>query len=394
MPDEAKLNILLLTHNMAGMGGNFMRSSSLAKELAGLGQNVVLLASRREPGLSPLKSQSNGLQILQMPDLLPQRLRHGGLSPLDVVARCLWVLRNEFDVVHAFDHRPAVFIPAWLARLRWGSLLISDWADRWGLDGIGEQRQGLFGTLLGKLDAFFELRVRCWADGVTVITSELDRSLSPSCVPLDRRLMLPPGSNVAALKPMDKALAREHFKLPQDMKIVGYSGFAPYDEAFLCQTVANIMRQGDDILFISSGKKSPLMGEYLGDQGWLGRWRHFGILKYEEMGRLLACADVLLLPYTDVPINRGRFPNRFGDYLAVGRPMVTNATGDLGRMVTKAGLAEVSPDDPRQFAQAAVKLLRDSKRQKELSRRGRRFAEEVLSWRILAETVLAFYSSF
>jgi glycosyltransferase involved in cell wall biosynthesis len=115
------------------------------------------------------------------------------------------------------------------------------------------------------------------------------------------------------------------------------------------------------------------------------------MLDREALSAAMACADVLLLPYTNRPVNLYRYPNKLGDYLSAGRPIVTNDTGDLGRLVAEERVGLVAPDTPEAFALAVKKLFDDVALADELALRGRALAETKLDWRFLARDLEAFY---
>jgi glycosyltransferase involved in cell wall biosynthesis len=107
----------------------------------------------------------------------------------------------------------------------------------------------------------------------------------------------------------------------------------------------------------------------------------------------LAAADALMLPLPDSLANRGRFPTKLGEYLAMGKPVVTNPTGDVGALLRRTGAAVLAPDDSQGYADAVVALLKDPDRRQELGKRARRVAEEELDYRLLAKRLLAVYES-
>ena len=386
---KPRLTILLLTHNLAGRGGSYMRGFSLARQLVSLGHSVYLLASRSQAGITSRATIKDGVRIVEMPDLFPTRARNGGLSPLDSLERMLWIGRRRFDIVHAFDHRPAVSFPSIVGRAR-GAILISDWADLWGEGGIAEERGGV-GRMLGRLDNFWERKFRQWADGATVITSHLGRRLEAFGMPAQRQLLLPPGANTDLIRPLNREEARRWYGLSADARIVVFTGFAPYDTDLLVSVVWRILFADPGTMVVASGRVPEALRVDLRRRGLDGRLRDLGVVPFADLEKVLACADVLLLPYANKEVNLGRFPNRFGDYLASGRVIVTNRTGDLGDMVEANRIAVLAPEAPDEFAGEVAHLLNDAPRCEEYALRARRFAEDALSWKALACRVEEFY---
>ncbi|TFH37001.1 MAG: glycosyltransferase [Anaerolineales bacterium] len=387
------MKILFLTYQIAGQGGSYVRSFSLARQLVRLGHKVTLIASRSTPGLGKRISSVDGVRQIEMPDLMPRRVRHGGLSPFDILFRCIWIFLSErFDVIHTFEHRPAVMLPALIGQRAKGAILVSDWADLWGHEGIAAERSSSLERILGQADDFFETRVRLWVDGVTAISSDLDRRLDQMGVPKSQHMVLPPGANLDLIQPVDKQEARTKFGLPMGAPIVGFSGYAPYDEAFLSQSILDILRKDPDVMVISSGTVVEHLAKTAEQEGLADRLVQYGPLPLIKNGLLLGAADVLLLPYLNKPINRGRFPNKFGDFLAAGRPIVSHPTGDLGELIARENLGILSSELPEQFAEDVLQLLHSPDEAQRMGENARRFAERHWSWALRAQQVSDFYA--
>ena len=389
-PADGKLHLLFLTHNMAGVGGSYQRSFALARALAMRGHAVDLIASRALAGVVRRLKVDDGVRVLEMADVFPARVRNGGLSPQDIAGRLVWMATSAYDVIHAFDHRPAVSLPG-LAGRRRGALLVSDWADLWGSEGIAFERRGLGGRLVGALDGAWELRFRRHVDGVTAISLGLDRRAESLGVPTSHRLILPPGANSDRIHPLSSAECRQEYGLPIESHVVGFSGIAPYDVELTAQIVGILLERDRRLHVVTTGARHRPIQEAAERAGSPERLHVLGHVPYESLERAMACADVLLLPYTSRPVNRERFPNKLGDYLAAGRPIVTHATGDLGAWVAREDSAVLAPEDAKGTADEVLRLLGDAERRDELGRRARRLAEGPMSWRVRGEQVEAFY---
>ena len=385
------MKILFLTHNLAGVGGNYLRAFSLAREVARRDHAVTLLAGRAVPGLRVRETRLHDVRVVEMPDVLPRRIRHGGLSPVDIAARAFWAPAGRFDVIHAFGHRPAVFLPAWLGHKSRGGLLVLDWADLWGREGIAAQPASLPRRVLGQLDHFFERRVQRAVDGVTVISSDLDRRAAEIGIPRERRLLLPPGADVDSIRMADKAAARHQLGLPLDAHIAAHSGYAPYDEVFLQQAILELLRRDPMAWVVTCGLELPDLKAAVTSQGLGPRLVQYGALPLPEVGTVLAAADLLVLPYLNSSVNRGRFPNKFGDYLAAGRPIITHRTGDLGEAVAREQVGVLASEDPSEFANEMLGLFQSPLVLDRLGLRAREFAEKEWNWQLRAGQLLDFY---
>ena len=61
----------------------------------------------------------------------------------------------------------------------------------------------------------------------------------------------------------------------------------------------------------------------------------FNWLPYEKFTKLITIADLFSLLQINNLRNQSRFPNKLGDYLAAGRPIIMNPIGDLEFYVTE-----------------------------------------------------------
>ena len=73
----------MLAHNVAWQG-SALRALSLARPLARRGHDVVVVASRLEPGARTVSDDVDGVRLLQLPVPRAGEVRNGGLSPIDL----------------------------------------------------------------------------------------------------------------------------------------------------------------------------------------------------------------------------------------------------------------------------------------------------------------------
>ena len=190
----------MLAHNVAWQG-SALRALSLARPLARRGHDVVVVASRREPGTATVSDDVDGVRLLQLPDLAPARLRNGGLSPIDLLGRLRLVRKLDADVVHAFEPRPTATLPALALRRRTGARYVADWADLWGAQGMAATWPLLERATLGRLDDALQRRTRATADAVTAISASLATHARELGVPDDRVRLLTIGANADTFHP-------------------------------------------------------------------------------------------------------------------------------------------------------------------------------------------------
>ncbi|HET7010224.1 MAG TPA: glycosyltransferase, partial [Anaerolineales bacterium] len=167
-------------------------------------------------------------------------------------------------------------------------------------------------------------------------------------------------------------------------------GFAGYDEDLLARTFISLASRRPSFLLLTSGTSGDTLARAVSEAGLSQRWMHVGVVPYAELGEILACGDLCLLPYMDRPLNRGRLPNKLADYLASGRPVVANPTGDLAELL-REGFGIAAAETPEAMAAAAEELLDRPDLQRQMGTRARTLAEGRLSWPSLAATVEDLY---
>ena len=377
----------MLVHNTIGRG-TFDRAHSLGRHLVERGHSVTLFAGASSRA-APRSHLMNGVEVIEAFDPLPGRARESGLSPFDVISRIRSLGSRKCDVIHCFDHRPAVSIPGLWSSRRRRTPLVFDWADLWGHNGIATERR-LFGRLsLGALDDVLERRVRHAVSGLTVINTALqERAQKIFSAPIH---LLPVGASSDLIKPLSKTEMRTRFGLPVDASIAVHTGLAPYDMRYLADAFVHVAKQTPKALLVTTGRQFPIVEQILAAAGYSDRLVWLGMLDRDQLTAAMACADVLLLPYTNRSVNVFRYPNKLGDYLSAARPIVTNRTGDLGELVRREQVGLAVEDTPEAFAAAVIQLFENPQLGCELARRGRDLAETRLDWRFLAAGLEGFY---
>jgi len=85
-------------------------------------------------------------------------------------------------------------------------------------------------------------------------------------------------------------------------------------------------------------------------------------------------AQVLLLPRASGEFSSAGFPNKLGEYLASGAPVVVTSVGSIGKLLSNHTHAYiVDPDDNEQFAESVIHALTDRREACEIGKNGRDF---------------------
>jgi glycosyltransferase involved in cell wall biosynthesis len=107
-----------------------------------------------------------------------------------------------------------------------------------------------------------------------------------------------------------------------------------------------------------------------------------------------ASASVLALPLFDDVQSQSRFPTKLGEYLASGRPVVTNRIGEIPQFLTDGVNAYLpEPGDVATFGQAIMRLLEDPSTGQALGSAGRQVAEHHFHYANYGPALCEFFSS-
>ncbi|NTU72326.1 MAG: glycosyltransferase family 4 protein [Coriobacteriia bacterium] len=110
-----------------------------------------------------------------------------------------------------------------------------------------------------------------------------------------------------------------------------------------------------------------------------------------QVPETLAHAHVLVLPRASGEFSTAGFPNKLGEYLASGRPVVVTRVGDIPNYLTDRESAFlVPPDDCDAFAEALALALTDSSLAEQVGATGKRVAEGLLASPVVANRIVDF----
>jgi glycosyltransferase involved in cell wall biosynthesis/peptidoglycan/xylan/chitin deacetylase (PgdA/CDA1 family) len=103
-------------------------------------------------------------------------------------------------------------------------------------------------------------------------------------------------------------------------------------------------------------------------------------------------AIALLMPLWDDDRSRTRLPNKLGEYLASGRPVVASKVGDLTDFLfDNVNACLAAPGDERDFADRMISVLRDPVRAKEIGLAGQQACLAHLDYRAYSRILSKFF---
>lgn len=371
--------------------GTYWRAYFLGQQLVLRGHQVTLYCISAASKVRPIYDQLKGIKIVEGPNLfnfLP--ILHHGNSPLDIAFRIKELSQNAYDVVHGFEYSAVVSIPAWVHRKGKNFVYVSDWCD-WVNHGIATTRSGKIPGSQA-LVANLEDLARNFADGVTVISSNLWEHVTTLGHSPDNILYLPAGTRTDEIRPMGGKGTRRQLNMDPSMCCVGMLGNASQKSivpfiAALSQLVDEIPGLKLMILGRNYDKYLPICQEF----GIADRTITPGWIDLNDLPKYLACADIFICPLDFSPYDKARWPQKVGEYMAAGRPVLCSDVGDVAKFIRdhEAGLTTDNTiiDLQEKFKQ----LLTSQEYASRLGQNARYATENHISWAQLAENLEAFY---
>jgi glycosyltransferase involved in cell wall biosynthesis len=379
------MKALFLNHNVVRTG-TFVRASSFARELVSAGHEVTVVTTSSDLRGASRQWRWHGVRILESPDLFSGAARTGW-DPWNTLWRTRRLAVEEFDLIHAFDTRPAVILPALSVRQRTGAPLFMDWADWWGRGGTIQERSGrMVRTFFGPVETWFEESFRTQATGNTTIVDTLRERCIGLGVPPDEVEWIPNGCAPPNDRPLARQEARRRLALDDSPLVLHLGVTLPGDSLVLFETFRRIRRRIPHARLALVGRFNGLVPSDL-----LEYVRRVGFVDEEELQLWLAAADVGVLVLRDTIASRGRWPGKLSDYMSGGLPVVMPAVGAAPQVLAAAGAAALCDCAPDSFGDTVVALLEDGPRRAAMAEAARTLAAGALAWRTVTAGLLQFY---
>jgi glycosyltransferase involved in cell wall biosynthesis len=358
-----------------------------AREMARKGHVVTFVYPVRGIHIEHESPESN-LRLIGVPGILPVIMRRSGFSISDIFCRSLLTIMNLPDVIYVTNgHRPANLIPCLISRLLGNTVIVDETWDWMGKGGYSDKREGLAGRLLATYDRVFEITFKELFDILIVITSELRKRFSGK----EKVYVQHGGAEYGALVPFSRNAARSMLGIGQDLFIIGMSSLVRGDhsdnEAFL-NALGILCREYNNVFLMVTGSDDSYIKGITEHYGLQGRVIYPGYLEFSEYNKYLSSCDIFVLPYPDTQINRGRWPNKLGDYISLRRPVVTNPTGDVKTLFERYSLGVLCGSSPYDYYDILRKMVDGELNPADMARDAEYVAAHVLAFDKRVESLI------
>ncbi|MBI3958329.1 MAG: glycosyltransferase family 4 protein [Chloroflexi bacterium] len=383
------MNILFLVLNVVGKG-TYWRALHLARELVKREHTVTLVVTAKENRFHLTERQIAGVTQVETPDLFSGSLR-SGWDLWNALRRVAWLRGRNFDVAHSFETRPTVLLPALYEKRLRGCPVVFDWADWFGRGGSVEERSNpLLRGLLRPVESFFEEQFRDEAARTTVICSLLEQKAQALGVASETILHLPNGCNTEQFFPVERDAARQRTGLTLSGLVIGYCGtIFPRDAQLMATAFDQLRAWHPDARLLVIGYCPFDIGALVANPEAIIQT---GYVAADRINDYFNACDICWLPFCDTNANRGRWPMKLNDYMAVGRPTVATAVGDVADLIRQEPIGLLASVDPLSIAQQTMRLVNAPDLRRDMGARARELAISRFSWASLAGQLETLYT--
>jgi glycosyltransferase involved in cell wall biosynthesis len=382
------MKILFIVQNSIGRG-TYLRAFELARGLKKLGNEMTILSSLPNQLKKTAIFNSDGIRIIASSNLFPGPFQ-SGWDLLNLWARKLIIKKFEFDLVHGFETRPTVIYPALSLRNR-GIPLYLDWADWFGKGGSVEERPNpILRTLLRPIETYFENHFRKHPLGTTVICETLKERALDSGVTEKQLCLLYNGFNVPGWVPISIETARTDCNLDLDTKLIGYLGsLFPRDAKLMADSFNAVESLRQNVRLIHIGASNYQTKKYIKNPSAL---IETGPVDFAKMMTYISACDFLWLPFQNSPANQGRFPLKFTNYIASGRPVIATDVGDVPKFIRKYDIGKVCEVTHLSICEASLSLLDNPESCSKFGENALKLSKDPSqNWSQRAENLYSFY---
>jgi len=389
-----KEKVLFLNHNQENVG-TYYRCLFLARGLSEHGFKVKMICAsgRNFDLLIRTKRINPNFTIITLPRIKYHTYFTGQILRLFLTLP--FTLFSHYDICHAFTvAQPQVAIPAWCAKVLRKKKLIIDWDDMWG-GGFADEHNSLVAKILNWHERYFLQ----FADAITFVSerigSEIKKTTSIykkiSQIPTFK---IPNGANAEEIQVEDKQKCRDKLKIGNIDLLLSVGNTYTESLKIMLEAFEQVLHSRDNaFLFLVGCAQIPEEYQALYKRK-KNKIKMVGPVPFSQVKYYLGAADVLLLPMMDNAIEEARFPMRLGDYLCAGRPIITNAVGEVKHYLQTYNAGLVSPpDQPTALASNILEALNNKILSHDISENARKLAEFDLNWKNIYSNLINVYES-
>ncbi len=361
------------------------RAVSLFNELEKMGHRVTLVSFPEPRRTLALRRPEEIMPRL----LMLEKYRYSQLDFPIFLAKNYNRLKDRAaacDVIHLQKAFPFVSILALMLKARFGKPLAYDWDDWEGAGGTGD-----FSSPHVKLAKIAMDRVLAgWADHIIYANENIRTEIERKYGRREGMSLLTCGADPELFTDSSSAEEKADLKRQLELgeKVVMYHG--QMDAGVFLDELLYVARGIDASFLLVGGGVMQARLESRMDDALRGKVRFTGSVPSREIPRYLSLADVAVATFEDTLYARCKSPLKIFEYLAMAKPIVGNAVGQLPDVLKDCSLL-VPPGDREALRGAIEQVLSNGELARRLSENARAAFLTNHTWRIKAHELLGIY---
>jgi glycosyltransferase involved in cell wall biosynthesis len=253
------------------------------------------------------------------------------------------------------------------------------------------------GDMLPLLSRFERLNLEA-AARIFVVADVERRNLLSAGIANEKIVVNPNGVDTEKFRPhIGGDAVRRELGLAEDETLAGFVGtFGPWHGVLALAEAITLLPadSGLRFLLVGAGRLREEVERIVRAAGKENRVIFVGHVEHERVPALLDACDILLSPH--VPLEDGSeffgSPTKLFEYMAMGKGIVASRLGQIGEVLVDQETALLTePGDPRELADAILRLSGSPELRKRLGAAARRAAIAEHTWKHNAQRVLDAY---
>ena len=319
------MNILYSHVGINGRNG-WGRTYYMAKGLSELGHKVVLLTINPHCSFFRVKKiVVNNLTVFVFPDFFPTKFKTSGFAIWSTLFKIIFSAFHKFDVSIADCGHRFTSLPCKVNRMFYKTIYVTEWWDFFGKGGYVEKKSRLFKFLYGRLECYNEIHDKLNADVVIVLSTYMKQRALENGVNKDKVHIIPGGSIIDYIAPFDDNREEKS----EDVINIAYIGIDNHELEHILPFL-NALKE------IKANHKFRLIlyGNRISPDIWMKYGlddlsEHRGYINYDKDVSTLKDVDIFLQLLDNNNVSKAGWPNKLGDYLSFGKPIILSPYGDL-----------------------------------------------------------------
>ncbi len=368
-------------------GNRWGRTFPLAKAFSANGFNTTLLVSKNLGIRLFSKEYRNNVTIICFNSFFPllRKLPFIGIFTISFIFRLIYIFFKKYDYVYSdCGEIPCCGIPCRISQIIHKSIYLSEYSDLLGKNGYYDKKPKLFKITLGWYYLWSIKYFRKVANYVIVLSTPMKKYVAEEMnINQKKIILLPGGSSPEYIK----------YKQPNGTSMpikLGYIGVDNYEiEGILplLKSIKEFKPNSFEVLLFGQ-KINPETINKLGINTIIKEYGWVDVVKGQET---IKNCDIFILMRKDLLISCMGWPNKLGDYMSFGRPVLIDPYGDLNLFVKEHphGFIVVDKNDNTNLKNTLSDILNNKYDLVKMGVYNREIAENEISWTKRVKTILS-----